>query len=871
MNQSPDAGMSWANLCKEIESRTLPLKTANPKIKPTVLICALDPESTNQAELLSADWGIEIVRAHSGAEALQRLRQDHSRILLVICPAELGDMSALAFRSEFTKALEVVPLLILADSQRAELLSKIEPLSQVGLLEKPFDRGALASVLSGELIKRIASIYEDLELLCAFIEETKGCFEQIESLALELEQNPTKKELLNSLFGIVHTIKGASSFFQPQTLHRFYHRFEDVLKRVQGNTLKISQPFISATLKVVDISRGLLKEFDTQIQQEHNLEDLCQVFSDAVILGGGNIEPPSDTQEAAQEADSSANASTAHPVKENSIKIDIQLLDQLLRASGEMTVVRNMVNKSVLTLEKRYSSDKDVTQLGDLLDELHKVNAMVQGKITEVRKVSLKNVFKTLPRLVRDVTEKTKKSCSLRIEGEDLLVDSSISEVLNASMSHLLRNSIDHGIETPEERVRLGKSEKGMLLVRAFLKNDHVMVEVRDDGKGIDVEAIRKKIVSKGMRTEAAAALMPDAEVYGFIFESGFSTAAQTTEISGRGVGTSAVKTSVEGIGGRIRIETEKSKGTCFVLELPIPKSVHIKNCLFVMAGGQEFGVAQDQIVRLIQIDEQVRKQLICELEGGILLRESEAESVPLVSLGAVLFSSQLSVLPSQFTVVVVKAEGGKNFGLIVDEIRDFEDAVVRELAPSLKKLDAYSGATFLSDGTIGLLLSVDGIAKIAHIRTELFKSKEKKLQTQLQNGSTQSADWLLFELSIPGVFAIPRNSVFRLEEFDADSIQKSGNFNVIPYRKQILPILNMSELLGSAMEVNASTGSRIQVIVMASHQRYLAFKVKQIIDIASSNGNLEPPIADQRGIQGNLVLGGRTITVIDPEELVAA
>jgi len=883
MNRSSSLG-GWTQLSQEVHGRMGSAPSvesssgvgSGARLQPLVLIFGFDPETESRLISLVSGWNFEIIAKNfrqgtgssddSKIQAFSILKSSFSRTLLLICSAELDDQGLLKFYSELEANLTAPPTLILTDDFKSGLKTQWSELKSVGILSSKSDDDALAVALSKQITGRLDTLLEEHELLCSFIDETRGLIEQIESLALGLEKNPENKDLLNSLFGIAHTIKGASAFFEPKTLHHFFHRFEEVLKSVQGNTLKISQPVISATLKVVDVARTLLKEFGSFKSEDHDLDELCKVFSKEVLLSSYSELVPRDLQEIRPDA----NLSAVIPVKENSIKIDIPLLDQFLRASGEMTVVRNMVNKSVLTLEKRYSSDKDVLHLGELLEELHKVNVMLQTKITEVRKVSLKNVFKTLPRLVRDITTKTKKACVLKLEGEDLRVDSSISEVLNASLSHLIRNSIDHGLESSDERVRVGKPERGVVTVRASLKNEQVIVEVRDDGKGIDAVAIRKKLVAKGIKSENEAAQLTDTEIHGYIFESGFSTAIQTTEISGRGVGMSAVKDSISSIGGRIRIETEKSVGTGFFLELPIPKSVHIKNCLFVLADGKEIGVAQDQIVRLINMDSEENKRMVCEVEGGMILRLSDELVIPLISLGSILFSSQGFDLRNEFSVLVVRTESGKDIGLIVDEIRDFEDVVIKDLVPILKKIPVYSGATFLSDGTVGLLLSVDGVAAVAQVHVGVgIKKKLEREDTAIQCSDT-STEWLLFELGVPGVYAFPRDMVFRLEEFEGQAIQKSGGFDVIPYRGQILPIIQLGKFLGWDGGVKDGLEGRVQVVVMTHGQKFVAFKIKQILDIASTMNPIDEPISEQLGVRGNLIMGGKTVTVLDPERLLA-
>ncbi len=879
--------MGWSALTKEVTSKIAEKMGPGGKLKPLILACGLDPDTLVHIDFVFSDWQVELLGADSKEEAISHLKKNLSRALIIFCAPTVGEISAVEFRSELGVSAQSIPFGVITETYSLELKAQLASIQGAGLLEKGFGAEAVAELFEQSIPRRLESLLEDFELLRGFIEETKGIIEQIEALSLQLERSPGSKEILNNLFGMVHTIKGASSFFEPKTLHQFFHRFEDVLKQVQSGTIKVSGPVISAVLKVVDTAKKLLGEFDTQKHQHYSLEELCRAFSpEALTANQGEVRstPSSDGSDSAFSSLAAAGGAVSSPLsdeegvardipsKENSIKIDIELLDQFLRASGEMTVVRNMVNKTVASLEKHYSADKDVLRLSELLEELNKVNAAVQAKITEVRKVSLKNVFKALPRLVRDVTARTKKSCTLKLEGDDLRVDSSISEALNASLSHLIRNSIDHGVETSEERVRANKPETGSIIVRAILKNEQVIVEVRDDGKGIDTEVIRRKLVSKGLKTETQVAQLSDREVQEFIFESGFSTAAQTTEISGRGVGMSAVKDSVEGIGGRIRIETQKSKGSSFFLELPVPKSVHIKNCLFVLSGGQEFGVAQDQILRLMTIDGEARKRLVVDFEGGSVLRSGDGATIPLVSLGSILFPLKSQQALNKFTVVVVSTEGGKSFGLIVDEIRDFEDAVVKDLAPTLKCIGAYSGATFLSDGTVGLLLSVEGIARLAHLKTDVTRLQDKKVASQAAEFTQEKGEWLLVELDVPGVYAIPRQDVFRIEEFDSHRIQRSGVWDVIPYREHVLPILNLTSLLGQAeSRQQRAVDARTQVVVMGHGRRLVGFKIKQIIDIATSVGKVEEPISPQQGIKGNLILGGKTVTVLDPGVWIAA
>jgi two-component system chemotaxis sensor kinase CheA len=873
----------WNSLCQEVLSEVV----SSPQVIKAdfcALLVHLSGDFEGALTKSLAELGLNVVALDSAEDAVKFVQENLFRLTLVFVHADLLTITGFEFRSQIIKSTASIPFVILSSDPDQDRQTIAPELKVAGVFGHPIPYDPLAEAIGVSLRARVQSLKEDRELLGGFIEETKNLLDQIEILALGLEENPSNQEMVNQLFGIIHTIKGTSAFFEPKTLHEFIHRFEEVLKRVQNKTLKICPKVISTTLKVVDLAKVLIQEHQTQAHQQYDLDELCQVFlgltaaeEEASVPHREDQDPPISFSHRSipVDADVGPQLVNASSPRESDIKIDRRLLDEFLRASGEMTVVRNMVNKSISTLEKRYSSDKDVSHLTELLDELNKVNGMIQAKITEVRKVPLKVVFKPLSRLVRDVSVKTKKNCVLEVVGDELRIDSSLAEVLMGSITHLIRNSVDHGIESAEVRVQSGKSEKGLIRVHAFLKNDQVIVEVGDDGGGLDTEAIRRKLLAQGIQTGGDVTRMSAAEIHQFIFASGLSTAEKTTEISGRGVGMSAVKSSVEGIGGVIKIETQSKKGTKFILELPIPKSVHIKNCLFVKAGGQEFGISQDQITRILDVNSKNKKDLIYEVEGGEVLRLENDHTLPLVCLSELLFSSKKSERTNQYQVIILRTESGKEYALMIDDMRDFEDAVVKELVPVLKKIRGFSGSTFLSDGTVGLLLSVDGLAQLSHIRVDQLSgasAQDPRPATLIQE---PSKDWLLLELESGQIYAVLRSSVFRIEEFNRKNIDISDFQMSTVYRDQVLPILGLEDLLSNNFnnknDLNKVNyiNDKIQVIIMYYHERYIGFKVKSIVDSVNSHALPEQVVTPDPGFRGNIVLNGKIIAVVDPVDLL--
>lgn len=398
--------------------------------------------------------------------------------------------------------------------------------------------------------------------------------------------------------------------------------------------------------------------------------------------------------------------------EEKSLKVPIPLLDTLMHISGELTVVRNMINKLDRNLKVRYTGDKDLERMSSLLEELHKLNGSIQTHILDLRKVPVKEIVAPLNRVVRDVSKQLGKVVSLKVQGAELRIDTALAEILNNTLIHLVRNSIDHGLETAEERTKKGKSSGGTLGIDAFQENDNVYIRIKDDGRGLQTERIRSRAIERGLVSEEQGKLMKETEIWPLILAPGFSTAEKVTDISGRGIGMSAVKEAVEAIGGEVLIQSEPDNGSIITLSMPLPKSVLITRCLFIMISGMQLGVPNESVYRIVHFDGENDTAKLTKVEDSYVL-SLEEELIPVVQLDQLLGTAPIEIDESRVkTVAVLRTSKGAAMGIVVSDVLEFEDTVVKPFTDHLKAFDVFFGTTFLGDGSIGLIFNVDGLVE---------------------------------------------------------------------------------------------------------------------------------------------------------------
>lgn len=556
------------------------------------------------------------------------------------------------------------------------------------------------------------------------------------------------------------------------------------------------------------------------------------------------------------------------------IRVNLDLLDKLMNQVGELVLIRNQVQQFDI-------KSPDPALFLNLSQRLNTVTSELQDEVMRTRMQPIGKILSKFHRVVRDISHNLDKKIELELEGTETELDKSLIEAVKDPLTHIVRNACDHGIEVPAERRQAGKPEHGSILIKSYHEGGQVIVEISDNGKGLDREKLLHKAVNKGLLNHEEGGRMSDREVFNLIFHPGFSTAEQVSNLSGRGVGMDVVKSNIERIGGMVDLDSVTGSGT--TLRLRIPLTLAILPALIVGAGDQLFTIPQVKLVELLRIDNSSGAGGIEELEGQPVYR-LRGHLLPLVSLRQVLFpgqeptpaepgDDQSAFYQSVQNIVVLKSDQ-ITFGLIVDEIKDSADIVVKSLSNFLKSHDVYSGATVMGDGTVALVLDVNGIARQADLSSDQTGSSYgvRDSNGKSRRGSTREEEFLLVNPGIGGHYAMQLEQVNRLEEFAPERFEVTGDQEVVRYRDTLLPVINVRSFLGmeAAQKQQTDTDRSVRSIVVVRHRgKLVGMEVDEILDVLSVTTEIETDIRDRRGILGNLVLEDRVVVVLDILEII--
>lgn len=549
---------------------------------------------------------------------------------------------------------------------------------------------------------------------------------------------------------------------------------------------------------------------------------------------------------------------------DSTLRVDVGLLDTLMNLVGELVLARNQLVQVTATY-----GENDLVAASQ---RLNLITTELQEGVMKTRMQPIGNVLGKFPRLVRDVSTQLGKRVRLDLDGKDTELDKTINEAIKDPLTHLVRNSVDHGIETPDVRRAAGKVEEGHVTLRAFHEGGQVNIEIIDDGAGLDANKLKAKAVEKGLITEQVAERLSERDAWQLIFHAGFSTAEKVSNISGRGVGMDVVKTNIESIGGTIDIHSVLGHGT--TIRIKIPLTLAIVPAMLVTTHDDRYAIPQVNLLELVRLEGDGIRRAIEMIHGAPVYR-LRGELLPLCHLGHELWGE--STLPwdgnteelEALNIVVLQADG-RRFGLVVDEINDTQEIVVKPLDQQLKGVGAFAGATTMGDGRVALILDVMGLAQKANVISETADHSLNELDDENAQQQVDLTESLLLVSVGDRRVAVPLSLVARLEDFDPSVTEQSNGRTVVQYRGEIMPLVNVAYTLGAGPSLNDSGSANLRVIVYTSNGRSIGLLVDNILDIVQERitlGDAQPGT----GVRGSIVIQDKVTDIIDVVELIRA
>jgi two-component system chemotaxis sensor kinase CheA len=709
------------------------------------------------------------------------------------------------------------------------------------------------------------------DLIADFLAETHEGLVALDSAVLRLEKQPDDQPTISEIFRLVHTIKGTCGFLGLSRLESVAHAAENVLGRYRDGTLPVTPAGITLVLRSLDRIKEIVAGLESTGSEPAGDDAGLIAELDAAFAGeappaiaaaapppapAGAPDPVPDAvapapAPVAPEPMASAEAvpaETGGPAPPQSIRVSVDVLEDLMTLVSELVLTRNQLMQVA-----RARGDQAFSVP---LQRLSHITSDLQDGVMKTRMQPIGNAWAKLPRLVRDLAQELGKKLDLDMRGADTELDRQVLELIKDPLTHMVRNSADHGLEMPEDRRKAGKPETGRIMLNAYHEGGHILIEIADDGKGLNTARIREKVLAQGLATETELAGMSEREIHRFIFRAGFSTAAAVTAVSGRGVGMDVVKTNVERIGGTIDVASIAGRGTTFTIKIPL--TLAIVSALVVEVSGERFAIPQIGVLELVRVGGATGARLERIKDAPVLrLRD---RLLPLVSLAGVLGLEDAQAARDEVAFVVVTQVGPSVFGLIVDRLHDTEEIVVKPVPPILRHIGVFSGNTILGDGSVIMILDPNGIARATGVTAEGAGTRGAEGANGAGFRSSEKTALLLFRAGDATPKAVPLGLVARLDDIPAEKIEQSGGTPVVQYRGQLMPLVSMS---GMGLSAEGEARGRQTVLVFSERGRSLGLAVDEILDVVEER--LEVKAGQGRpGFLGSAVIAGKVTEVID-------
>jgi two-component system chemotaxis sensor kinase CheA len=674
------------------------------------------------------------------------------------------------------------------------------------------------------------------DLIADFVAE---CREMLEALGGEIvawEAEPDDRARLDSIFRFVHTVKGNCGFFEFPRLEALSHAAEDALADVRAGRRRPDGPLVSAVLAIIDRIGEMIAAIDTGSEMPPG-DDSALIEA----LEPGNETSPAPVATTVAEA----QGKIAAP---RTIRLSVELLDRVMSGVSDMVLARN-------ELARRLRESPTDVPIDGAFERLSSIIAEMRDAITRTRMQRIENLFVGLPRMVRDLSAELGKQVLVDIEGGDVELDREMIEMIRDPLTHIIRNAVDHGIETPAERLAAGKREIGILCVSARQSGNQILIDIEDDGRGIDGKRLVEKAIAAGLVSKADAALLAPREQLALIFEAGLSTAREVTAISGRGVGMDVVRSNVERIGGIVEVDSKPGLGTHMTLRVPL--TLTIIPALTVSIGNQHFAIPRSAIEEIVRAN---GESVGLERIGGAGVATIRGRRVPEVALADIL-GLESPMTDEERTLVVLRPAGGDVYALAVDRIHDHEELVVKPAAPAVMATGLYAGTTLADDGSPILLFDPAGLAKVGGVKLEAQERAARIAKGPVVVTAPKTTEVILFR-GLDGARRTLRLSVVdRIEEVAASTVRPAAGQLRVQLGDVILPLAGVG---------NAELPTdKVRLFRLNDGRHEIGYCFQEVIDLSVLKYEVIP--ADAAGeVSGVTLIGDQPAELVDAHWLFA-
>ncbi len=743
------------------------------------------------------------------------------------------------------------------------------------------------------------------DLLREFLTETNESLDTVDVELVRFEQDPNNAKILDNIFRLVHTIKGTCGFLGLPRLEALAHAAETLMGKFRDG-MPVTGDAVTLILSTIDRLKQVLGDLERNEQEpegsDHDLiGELERMAVNGTVPGAPRPKAPEpepanatgslthqvlerplrpgevsldDLERAFREAEGPAPAPAPAPksgaasrasaatkadpkqakgggddekndskIAAQSIRVNVETLENLMTMVSELVLTRNQL----LEIVRRHEESEFKVPL----QRLSNVTAELQEGVMKTRMQPIGNAWQKLPRIVRDLATELNKDIDLQMHGADTELDRQVLDLIKDPLTHMVRNSADHGLETIDDRRAARKPEKGTIRLSAYHQGGHIIIEISDDGRGLNTEKIKAKVIANGLASESEIEKMSEAQIHKFIFAPGFSTAAAVTSVSGRGVGMDVVRTNIDQIGGTIDVKSVYGEGSSFTIKIPL--TLAIVSALIVEAAGDRFAIPQLSVIELVRADgnsehriERIKDTPVLRLRNKLL---------PLLHLKKLLGIGGGTTEPENGFIVVTQV-GNQIFGIVVDGVFHTEEIVVKPMSTKLRHITMFSGNTILGDGSVIMIIDPNGIAQ-ALGQTATADDSDEDVEEQPTTGADKPVSLLVFRAGTPEPKAVPLSLVTRLEEVDCKKIEQSNGRHLLQYRGQLMPLVPVND------SVRLRTEGGQPLLVFSDSGRSMGLVVDEIVDIVEEKLNIEVG-SDIPGVLGSSVVKGQATEIVD-------